>query len=250
MQSTPDSHAKIHRIGIFPFSMINAFLLQGPAGCILIDSGLPGTEHKIGRVLQKNGLNFTDIKLIVITHAHIDHAGNAATLRALCGAPILAHRADLNYFEGKSRMQFCNTGWFGWLFSKTGAIQKPYTPFTPDILLGPGEEFNLQPYALQGYVQSTPGHTAGSVSVVLENSIALVGDLISSGILLGGIVLTGKPKRPPFEDDPLQVSLELAALNERGIEMFYMGHGGPLPRQAVARHIKHLQCIACKNTQK
>ena len=62
----------IHKISIFPFGMINAFLLVNAKGCILIDTGLPETENKVGKVLKQLNLKFTDIKLIVITHAHID----------------------------------------------------------------------------------------------------------------------------------------------------------------------------------
>jgi glyoxylase-like metal-dependent hydrolase (beta-lactamase superfamily II) len=70
-------------IPILPFGMVNAHLIRSEAGCILIDTGIPGSEHKIGRVLAKHGLSFRDIKLIVVTHAHTDHAGSAARLREL-----------------------------------------------------------------------------------------------------------------------------------------------------------------------
>jgi len=73
------------------------------------------------------------------------------------------------------------------------------------------------------------------------NKNAIVGDLISSGILLGGIARTTKAKRPPFEDNPLQVSQELLAIANKGVETFFMGHGGPLPKKEVLRHIKKLK---------
>lgn len=226
----------IHRIPIFPLGMINAFLIVNSSGCILVDSGLPDTERKVEKVLNNLNLTFRDIRLIVITHAHIDHAGNAAKLHSLSGAPIVAHKGDLSYFKGEQSMHFCSTGWFGWLFSKTGAIQKPYTPFTPNILLSEGNKLNLNHYGFEGDVIPTPGHTEGSLSVVLNSGQAVVGDLISSGILLGGIARTGKAKRPPFEDNPLQVSKELKKIANSGVETFFMGHGGPLPKEEVLRH--------------
>jgi len=85
---------KIIRIPILPFRMVNCFLILGAEGCVLVDTGLPGSESKIGNVLEKNGLSFKDIKLIVITHAHVDHAGSAARMRELSGAPIVAHEGD------------------------------------------------------------------------------------------------------------------------------------------------------------
>ena len=68
-----------------------------------MDAGIPGSERKIARVLARQGLTFADVKLIVVTHAHTDHAGSAARLRALSGAPILAHEADADFYIGRSR---------------------------------------------------------------------------------------------------------------------------------------------------
>jgi hydroxyacylglutathione hydrolase len=65
------------------------------------------------------------------------------------------------------------------------------------------------------------------VSIELATHEALVGDLVASGILLGGIIRTNHAIRPPFEDDPHTVARELTRLLDSGIEKFYMGHGGP-----------------------
>jgi hydroxyacylglutathione hydrolase len=54
-----------------------------------------------------------DIKLIVVTHVHVDHAGSAARLRKLSGAPILAHRDDADFYSRKVPMTFCPTGLVG-----------------------------------------------------------------------------------------------------------------------------------------
>jgi hypothetical protein len=62
---------RIIRIPILPFGMVNAHLIHHADGCILVDAGLPGTEHKIEKVLVKHGISFKDIKLIVVTHAHV-----------------------------------------------------------------------------------------------------------------------------------------------------------------------------------
>ncbi len=72
---------------------------------------------------------------------------------------------------------------------------------------------------------------------------ALVGDLIASGILIGGIAFAGRAIRPPFEDDAEQVSRELEGLVHRGATRFYMGHGGPLGVAEVVRHARSLPKI-------
>lgn len=240
----------IVNIGIFPLGMINAFLLVNSRGCVLIDTGLPNSQKKIESVLRKLNLTFTDINLIVITHAHIDHAGNAAKLKSLSGAKIIAHSGDLPFYRGDKKMQVCSTGWFGSVFSKTGVIQKPYAQFEPDILLTSSDRFSLVDFGINGELISTPGHTQGSISVVFDNTNAVVGDLISSGILLGGIVRKSKAKRPPFEDNPSQVSRELLSLVNSGVNTFYMGHGGPLPAKEVLKHVNKLDRLVNNNAHR
>jgi hypothetical protein len=74
----------------------------------------------------------------------------------------------------------------------------------------------------------------------------MVGDLIASGILIGGIVRTKHAIRPPFEDDPYAVSSELQRLIDSGMERFYMGHGGPLEADEVRRHVQNLVALEKK----
>jgi hydroxyacylglutathione hydrolase len=239
--------AEIVRVPILPFGMVNCHLLLGEHASILIDTGLPGSESKILRALRRRGRTLRDLSLIVVTHAHVDHAGSAARLREMSGAPIIAHASDLDFYEQRRKMTFCATGSFGRLFLKTGLILQPYAPFTPDILLRSGQSYDLLAHGFRGQIYSTPGHTAGSISVRLDDSgDALVGDLLASGVLLGGIIRTGSAIRPPFEDDPHAVATELEALLHSGSKSFYMGHGGPLTAQEVSRHAARLRRLPCR----
>lgn len=233
----------IVRVGIAPLGMVNCHIAIGSKGCVLVDTGLPGSGHKVARALTGRGLQLSDIRLIVVTHAHIDHAGSAAHLREQTGAPIVAHAGDLDFYQQKRPMTFCATGWFGRAFLRTGLIRRPYEPFTPDVLLQDGEVLDLNQYGIDGVVRHTPGHTCGSVSVQLAAGHAMVGDLISSGILLGGIARIGKAKRPPFEADPLAVAAQLESMLDAGSRQFYMGHGGPLMADEVRRHAVTLRSL-------
>jgi hypothetical protein len=147
---------------------------------------------KIAKVLTRHGLSMKDIKLIVVTHAHVDHAGSAARLRKLSGAPILAHRDDADFYSRKVPMTFCPTGLVGRLFLKTPMPHEPYEGFEPDILLKDSDTMNLAGFGVDGLVRHTAGHTPGSIAVELSSQDALDGDLIASGILLGGIAFTGR----------------------------------------------------------
>ncbi|MBN3740910.1 MULTISPECIES: MBL fold metallo-hydrolase [Burkholderia] len=230
-------------VPILPFGMVHCHLIIGETGCVLVDTGTPGSQGKIERALKKHGRGFRDVTLIVVTHAHTDHAGSAARLRELTGAPILAHAGDLDYYERREEMTYYVAHWWGPLFLSSGVPREPYLPFTPDILLQDSASFDLSGHGIDGLARHTPGHTAGSVSVELSSGDALVGDLLASGVLLGGIIRKTHAMRPPFEDDPKAVSAELIGMVDAGMQRFYMGHGGPLTAKEVRRHAHSLQVL-------
>jgi hydroxyacylglutathione hydrolase len=232
--------SRIVRIPILPLKMVNAHLLLGSQGCVLIDAGLPGSATKVERVLLQQGLSLRDIRAIVITHAHVDHAGGAAELREKTRAPILAHADDLPYYRREAPMTLCPTGWFGRFFLKTPLPHQSYTAFEPDILLAADDSFDLSGFGVPGIVRHTPGHTKGSVSVELGSEEALVGDLLASGVLMGGVIRLSHALRPPFEEDPQAVARELLRMVDAGVERFYLGHGGPLNAREVRRHAETL----------
>ena len=64
----------------------------------------------------------------------------------------------------------------------------------------------------------------------------MVGDLVASGILIGGVIRLSHAIRPPFEDDSQAVRKELIRLVDAGFERFYIGHGGSLDAREVRRH--------------
>ncbi|MHA7777116.1 MBL fold metallo-hydrolase [Roseibium sp. M-1] len=229
------SDIEIRSIPILPLGMVNAFLLTSPNGAVLVDTGLPGSESRIRAVLDEAGLAFTDLKLIVVTHGHIDHAGSAARIRQLSSAPLVLHEADLSYCRGKAPV-LRPTGIFGKLFKMTGAIERPFAAVEPDILLTGENVLDLGAFGVPGTVVPTPGHTPGSISVLLETGDAIAGDLAASGILLGGLAFKGRPKPPPFEEDPVAVAASLRELLRRGAKRFFLGHGGPLDAAVIERY--------------
>lgn len=98
----------------------------------------------------------------------------------------------------------------------------------------------LERFGVCGRVCHCPGHTDDSLALVLDSNEVMVGELLASGILLGGLVRTGRAKRPPFEDHPQLVADALEAMVDSGMQRFYLGHGGPLPAAEVRRHARRL----------
>src|SRR5271166_287483 len=110
---------------------------------IVID---PGDDiEDVMVTVQRHGLT---VKQIVVTHAHIDHIGGAAKLKALTGAPILLNQNDYALLK----MLEVQASWLG--MAAPGAV-------TIEASIGDGE--SLQTGNLKANVLHTPGHTEGSV---------------------------------------------------------------------------------------
>ncbi|GAA4606309.1 glyoxylase-like metal-dependent hydrolase (beta-lactamase superfamily II) [Actinoplanes octamycinicus] len=209
---------------------INAYLLLGRRP-ILVDAGVPGSGRKIVDGIAAHGVDPADLALIVLTHAHIDHFGAAAHVRRLTGAPIAAHRADLEpYRAGRAREPYLPTGPFGALLSRLPALHHTTQAVEPDLVLdGP---HRLDDLGVAARIMPTPGHTAGSVSVLTDDGDLVAGDLIASSFL-GSI--TGRPANPPFHDDRLANLASLRAMLALQPASLHVGHGGRLDPARVAR---------------
>jgi glyoxylase-like metal-dependent hydrolase (beta-lactamase superfamily II) len=114
---------------------------------IVIDPGDGGDLVRIQRALSQHGLK---VKAIVITHAHIDHAGGAAKLKAATGAPVWMNLADHELYQ---HLEW-QADWLGLPAPETAEIDAPARD--GDTLKAGAAEFHLL---------HTPGHTQGSLSV-------------------------------------------------------------------------------------
>jgi len=129
---------------------------------IVIDPGDDISE--ILAILKRHELT---VKTIVITHAHIDHIGGAANLRALTGAPVYMHEDDTVLAENLE-MQ---AGWLG-----------VATPENPGIDKAAKEGDVLRAGAIAAQVLHTPGHTPGSLSLFIPVEKKLIaGDTLFRG---------------------------------------------------------------------
>src|SRR5450759_864404 len=89
-------------LGLFPVRGIMSVpqLLVGENDAVLLDTGFPGEAGRIRREMKRLGLGARDLRAILLTHGHIDHAGCAAELKAWSGAPVYAHALEQAHIDG------------------------------------------------------------------------------------------------------------------------------------------------------
>ena len=151
---------------------VNCHLGQGKQGALLVDAGRAGYGEKLLALCQR-----WDVRLIVLTHGHLDHVQNAAFLAERLGAPIAMHRADAALLEDNDQQPLqahCRLGKFLLGLSRKGFRDTLLPPFHPDLFLEDGDD--LSPFGVQAQVVALPGHTAGSIGLKTEDGALLVGD--------------------------------------------------------------------------
>lgn len=212
-----------------PYS--NAYLVIDQRA-ILVDAGFPGDAERILRAITQAGITPRDISLLVHTHGHIDHAGATAELTRRIGMPTMIHQADAaNLVTGTNGVVTPRN-----LEARLVAamLVRPFEPITPDIVLS--TEMSLHDYGIDGHILCTPGHTKGSISLVLGNGEAIVGDVMMGG-WMGGVIRPQRPNYHYFVDDWDDVHRSIARLLTHAPTRWYVGHGGPLALAHVVRHL-------------
>jgi hydroxyacylglutathione hydrolase len=194
---TPSAERTRLLFSIIPLRLgvINSFIIKGKKA-VLVDTGYPGNADKILRHLERNHIYPGDLSLIILTHGHIDHYASAEELRAATGAPVAIYRVDAAYI-GKGLNYLGNpTGLAGQVIKTLVGRRNEVRArvLIPDILID--GEIDLSAFGVQGRVIPTPGHTEGSISVILPEGKSIVGDLI-----MGGFVFRRLPRPPLFITD-------------------------------------------------
>jgi len=199
------------------FGHSNIYLIKTESGYILVDAGMPNMEKKLDEVFEKAGVDPKSVQLIIATHGHLDHIGSIAYAQKVTGGEILCHQSISDHLVNGEAESAVPQNFFGRLLNLlTGLTGSKFEGTKPDILIE--DEFDLNEYGISGKIIHTPGHSPSSVSIMLDNGEALIGDLVreeGSGKI--GLGMFYEDKKVLLE------SLEkVAAFESRTI---YLSHG-------------------------
>lgn len=191
-----------------------AYLLEGPMECVLIDTGAPDGTLGVGHLLDKAGRPPHEVRLIVLTHAHAGHAGNAAAVRRLTGARLAASEETARLLREPGSIP--TQGGLPWRRRATW----PAEPIRVDEVLHPGQVLDL---AGGIEVLDAPGHCHGSLAFHCYGPNALaVGDAAAVHRRHGLLPPPARHCQDP--DRARQTAERLAAVGARVVAP---GHGWP-----------------------
>lgn len=222
---------KVHTVTRFA---ANVFLLEDDNLCV-IDTGLPGSAPAILAKIGLIGRKPEDVRIIVITHAHADHFGSAAKLLSSC------RNADLGCHPLEAAMlrqggKHVSPGLTGLTRAFEQAVRKVFPLVrlhgaAPTVSLDDG--VSLRDWGVAGRVVHTPGHTGDSISVLLDDGSAFVGDLA-----VGRYRFNRRPTAATMALDRTAVGHSLCHLLECGARVLYPAHGRPIGEAELHRVVE------------
>jgi glyoxylase-like metal-dependent hydrolase (beta-lactamase superfamily II) len=200
-------------------------------GVVAIDAGAPNKAGKFLSGLRRAGVRPDALDLIVLTHGHWDHAGSAGDMKTATGARIAMHESEVPWLEQSllPKLPGGMTLWGSILSSLLGLITPllKIPPAEVDVVLTNGG-LSLAEFGIAGRVMYTPGHSRGSVSVLLDSGEAFVGDLA-----MNAFPLRLTPGLPIIAEDPAAVISSWRLLLEAGARRIYPAHGKPFPANVI-----------------
>lgn len=159
------------------FGHVNIYLVKAEGGYIIVDAGMPNKNKQVDEVFREYGVDPKSVQLIILTHGHLDHIGSVAYVHEITGGKILCqHSFSSDLARGKYEPAVSHNFRGKFLNFLSGFLGSKMEGTTPDIVVD--EEFDLNEFGLPGKIIHTPGHSSSSLSIVLDNGEALIGDLI------------------------------------------------------------------------
>jgi hydroxyacylglutathione hydrolase len=213
---------------------INYCYIIKDKGVVMIDGGPPGRGEEIKKFFDSIAVKSEEIQLVILTHGDFDHTGSAGDIREMTGARIAIHKRDKsNLEEGRFNWPPGITLWgkFSHFLFAPFFKHKRFPSTKADITLT-DEDFPLNEYGIDGKIIYTPGHTAGSVSVLLRDGEAFVGCLAHNNI-----PFRLSPGLPVYGEDLARIKESWKILISQGAKMIYPGHGHPFKAEEIKTYL-------------
>ena len=205
----------------------NIYLISGAGMNLMVDAGHARNYARLRQRIHALEPERRRIDMLILTHTHYDHCQNAARISKEYGCEIIlgAEEKDAaaSGYTTIPRGTSFPVSFIAWMGRQIGRRKFGYEAFEADRLVN--GTLDLSDEGLNIRLISTPGHSAGSISMIVDHEIALVGDAMF-GIFRHGVF-------PPFADDVKTMIESWGLLLDTRCRIFLPGHGKPIPRESL-----------------
>jgi metallo-beta-lactamase class B len=206
-------HKVIGNIYYVGTKSLAVFLITTPQGHILINSDLEANVPLIKASIEQLGFKFSDVKILLISHAHWDHDAGSAMVKALTGASYMVMEADVPVVQSGGKTDF----------HYASDATTLYPPVRVDRVLHDGDEVKLGGVVLVAHL--TPGHTKGCTTwtlTVRDGGKTYNAVIIGSPNVNPGYRLVDNAKYPTIAQDYERTFRVLESLK---CDLFLGAHG-------------------------
>jgi glyoxylase-like metal-dependent hydrolase (beta-lactamase superfamily II) len=184
------------------YKATNCYLIKSNSGWIMIDAGWSDTMPQFLKLLKQKDIHINNIKYLIVTHFHPDHAGLAQNLKDF-GIILIIHESQVHFIDKLNDF-----------FKRNPKINfKDIETINNMVMSSEESRILFKSKGINGEIIQTPGHSDDSVSLVIDECCAFTGDL--PGLLL----------MEAYNDQTLKDSWKL--IQEYNVKRIYPAHGEP-----------------------
>ena len=216
----------------------SCYVLPCKEGYLLADTGPERAYRKFRKALRKSGIDYENIRYLLLTHHHDDHAGFAARVADETGCVIIAHQEGVRGLKAgrtentmKPLSGLIKIGFSFFRFLQ-GNPDYPSLDLSDESgfmegrkrLISGDDDLLLNEIGVKGRILHTPGHTGDSISILMEN-----GDLIAGDVVMNLMKSERLRYHPIYAEDLAQLYDSWRKIIDQGVQMIYPSHGKPFP---------------------
>lgn len=200
----------------------NCYIIENGTNGILVDTG---KREYVNQVIEQ--CKAYQVKLIILTHAHFDHAENAAQISEIFGIPIGMNEQDCDLIQSNLNQPMYATNILGKVVLSASMRDfsiRTMSKFKPNILLHDGD--TLFDYGFDAQIIALPGHTIGSIGIDVDKKYLIVGDALMNMFY---------PTVSMLFNNREQMLESARIISNIGDRTIYFGHGKPVPNKRWTR---------------
>ena len=206
----------------------NVFVICYNQKYLLVATSIHRNEKNLLKALDRLGATKENLIALMLTHSHFDHVANAHKIKQIFNTKIYIHSSEKRDLQdaivkvpkGISAI----SSFFSHLGSKSAEKFK-FAKAQPDVCVE--DSFDFKDIGFNITILHTPGHSIGSMSIIVDGEIAIVGDLMF-GVFYNGLI-------PPFADFPSEMINSWGKLLETECQIFLPSHGSERNKELVQK---------------
>jgi len=210
----------------------NAYLILKDNNVILVDTGKRNAFKALLRSFGSLNLTIENVSYLILTHTHFDHCQSAKKIKEKSNCKIIVSSIATDSIKnGYTKLPdgtFLITKLIAQLGRLIGRNKFGYEPFHSDIIVKDGYDLKFEDDSIR--IIETPGHSIDSISILVDNEIAIVGDAMF-GVFKNSIF-------PPYSDDILKMIESWKKLLATDCKIFLPGHGKEVKRNLLQKELE------------